>query len=201
MANLGEALSVQRALIEKVLVPAGWTYVPGKDLARAEEQVFVEPDLVAALTRLNPAIADDAIAILEQRDHGNFHVDFDALMDAMILKCADQFESGAVADVCEPRIAMTAEVALIDAAVFCTIKHRSPALEFANAIRCLFRVQLRHSPVVHILAAAHCVREMDLPVVAIVVMAHRRSHPALCHYGMSFAKQRLADQRRSRAAG
>ena len=115
-------------------------------------------------------------------------------MDAVVLQCADQFEAGAVADVCEPRIAVAAEISLQDLAVFRAVENRSPGLELADAVRRFLRVQLGHSPVVDILAAAHRVGEMDLPVVAVVDVAHRRRHPALGHHGVRLAEQRLADQ-------
>ena len=89
---------------------------------------------------------------------------------------------------------MSAKVALVDAAIRRPVEHRTPALKLADAIGCFFGVKLGHSPVIYILAASHRVGKMDLPVVAIVVVAHRRRHPALGHYSVSLAKQRLADQ-------
>ena len=41
-----------------------------------------------------------------------FHVNVNALMDAMILKRSNHLEPGAIADVSEPRVSMPAEVAL-----------------------------------------------------------------------------------------
>ena len=35
------------------------------------------------------AAADDTIAVFQQRDHRDFHMDVDTLMDAVILKCAN----------------------------------------------------------------------------------------------------------------
>jgi hypothetical protein len=55
---------------------------------------------------------NDAVAVFEQRDDRVFHVDFDTLMDAVVLERANQFQARAVADVGESRIAVTAEIAL-----------------------------------------------------------------------------------------
>ena len=71
--------------------------------------------------------ARDAIAVLEQCEHGALHVHVDAPVDAVILQRADHLEPRAVADVREPRIAVAAEVALEDAAVRRAIEQRAPA--------------------------------------------------------------------------
>ena len=121
-------------------------------------------------------------------------MDVDALVDAVILQRADHLEAGAIADVREARIAVAAEVALQDPAVLGAIEDRAPRLELAHAIGRLLRVQLRHAPVVQVLAAAHRVGEVDLPVVALVDVAHRGGHAALGHDGVRLAEQRLADE-------
>ena len=112
---------------------------------------------------------------------------------AVILQRPDQLEAGAIADVREARIAMPAEVALQDAAVRRAVEDGAVALQLAHAIRRFPGVQLRHPPVVHVLAAAHRVGEVDLPVVAIVDVAERRGHAALGHHGVRLAEERLAD--------
>jgi hypothetical protein len=112
----------------------------------------------------------------------------------VILQRANQLEAGAVADVSQARVAMTAEIALIDAAVRRAIEHGAPALELAHAIGRLLRMQLRHPPVVDVLAAAHRIGEVHAPAVAIVVVGHRRRHAAFRHYGVRLAQQRLADE-------
>jgi hypothetical protein len=55
-------------------------------------------------------------------------------------------------------------------------------------------VQLRHAPVVHILATTHGVREVHLPVVAVVDIRKGGGNPAFGHDGVRFAEQRLADE-------
>ena len=119
--------------------------------------------------------ADNAAAVLEQRDDRDFHIHLNALVDAMVLQSSYQFKTGSVTDVCEPRVTMSAEVSLQYLAVCCPVKDRSPRFEFPNPIGGFFRVQLGHSPVVDVLAAAHRVGEMHLPVVAVVDV--RRAPP------------------------
>ncbi len=151
-------------------------------------------DLEATALALVGEHAGDAIAVLEQRDHGVLHVHVDALMDAVILQGADHLEAGAIADVREARIAVPAEIALENAAVGRAIENRAPGLEFAHAIGRLLGVKLGHAPVVDVLAAAHGVGEMDAPVVAIVHVGERGGDAALGHHGVGLAEERLADQ-------
>lgn len=81
MSNIVEA-AVQAALVERLTRPdLGWTFVAGPVVHRSLDSVLVESDVIAALTRLNPAIAeepdrvDEALprlraAILAVRDDG-----------------------------------------------------------------------------------------------------------------------------------
>ena len=121
-----------------------------------------------------------------------FHVDFHALVDAVVLQRADHFQTGAVADVGEARIAMAAEVALQNAAVFRAVEERAPGFQFAHAVRRFLGVQFGHAPVVEVLAAAHGVGEMDAPVVAVVDIGHGGGDAAFGHDGVGFAEQRFA---------
>ena len=58
MAGFSEANSVQAPILA-LLRAAGWTHIPGEKLNRAEEQPSVESEVVAALARLNPSVAED----------------------------------------------------------------------------------------------------------------------------------------------
>ena len=58
-----EKNTVQAALVQ-LLVDAGWTYVPGKDLPRNTSQVFLESDLRAAIEQLNSALVGRTDAVL-----------------------------------------------------------------------------------------------------------------------------------------
>jgi hypothetical protein len=106
-------------------------------------------------------------------------VKVDALVDPVILKRPDELEPGAIADMCQPRVTMAAEVALIDQSVGGAIEHCAPLFELTHALRGLFRMELCHAPLVQELSATHRVAEMDLPVVAPVHVTERRGHAAL----------------------
>lgn len=58
MSGLDERHSVQQPIVDR-LVELGWTHVPGEQLGREIEQVFLEADLVAGLCRLNPLIEEE----------------------------------------------------------------------------------------------------------------------------------------------
>ena len=137
--------------------------------------------------------ADDALAVLEQREDRVLHVDVDALMDAVVLQRADHLQPGAVADMREARIFVAAEIALEDAAVLRAVEDGAPGFQFAHAVGRFLRVQLGHAPVVDVLAAAHGVGEMDLPAVALIDIGQRRRDAALGHDGVGLAEQRFAN--------
>jgi type I restriction enzyme R subunit len=58
-----EKTTVQDALVQ-LLVDAGWTYVPGKELPRTTAQVFIESDLHVAIEELNPELVGRTDAVL-----------------------------------------------------------------------------------------------------------------------------------------
>ena len=60
-------------------------------------------------------------------------------------------------------------------------------------------MKLRHAPVVEEFSAAHGVAEMRAPIVGFVDVGHRRGEAAFGHYGVGFAKQRLANHADARA--
>lgn len=57
MGKLNESTTTQAFVIDH-LKQAGWHHVPGKDLEREHEDVFLEGGLLDAIERLNPAIDD-----------------------------------------------------------------------------------------------------------------------------------------------
>ena len=109
-----------------------------------------------------------AAIVLQQRDDRALHVHLDALVDAVVLQGADHLQPGAVAHVRQAGILVTAKVSLQDAAVPRAIEQRAPRLQLAHALRRLLGMQFGHAAVVHVLAAAHGIREVHLPVVALV---------------------------------
>lgn len=56
-SGFGEESTVQRLVVE-TLAGVGWEHVPASELGRASDDVLIEQDLVDALVRLNPAIAE-----------------------------------------------------------------------------------------------------------------------------------------------
>ncbi len=166
---------------------------PADAARRQHDRLGAEQDETTefALVGEGPA---DPLAVLQQIDDGALHVHVDALVDAVILQRADHLQAGAVADVGQPRVGVAAEVALEDPAVLGAVEQRAPGLELAHAVRRLLGVQLRHAPVVEVLAAAHRVGEVHPPVVAVVDVGQRRGHAALGHHGVGLAEQGLADQ-------
>nr|WP_176704686.1 HsdR family type I site-specific deoxyribonuclease [Arthrobacter sp.]AXV46305.1 Type I restriction enzyme R protein, HsdR family type I site-specific deoxyribonuclease [Arthrobacter sp.] len=58
MAVFNESNTVQAPVLD-LLVAAGWKYIPGNQLDRHEEDPFMESELRAALSRINPAIAEE----------------------------------------------------------------------------------------------------------------------------------------------
>jgi hypothetical protein len=132
------------------------------------------------------AVAELALVVLLQRDD-------------LLLHGADQLETGAVADVRQPRVLVPAEVALADLAVLGAVEERAVGLQLPDAVRGLLGVQLGHARVVEELAAAHRVAEVDLPVVLGVHVAHRGGGTALGHHRVRLAEQRLREDRRPHA--
>ncbi len=143
--------------------------------------------------------AGDAPVIFQQGQDGGFHVNFHPEVDSVILQSADHFEASAVADVRQARIAVSAEVALQNAAVLGAIEERAPGLELADAIGRFFGVQLRHAPVVDVLAAAHGIGEMHFPVIALIDVGHGRGDTAFGHDGVRFSEETLGDYADTRA--
>ena len=89
---------------------------------------------------------------------------------------------------------MAAEVALQDPAIGGAVEDGAPGFELADAVGSFLGVELGHAPVVDVLAAAHGVGEVDLPVVAVIDVGQGGGDAALGHDGVGLAQQRLAHQ-------
>ena len=191
---------------ERVTVAGAFPRVAGNleraaKSARGDDDGLGLEDLEAAALAIVAEGADDAVAVLEQADDGPFHVDGDALVDAVVLQGANHLEAGAVADVGEARETVAAEIALRNLALLGAIEHGAPGLEFPHARGSFLGVELGHAPVVDVLAAAHGIGEVDFPVVAVINVAHRRRHAALGHDGVRLAEERFADEADGDAGG
>jgi hypothetical protein len=110
----------------------------------------------------------------------------DALMNTVILKRPDHLQARAIADVSQSWIFVSAEVSLQDLSIFSSIEDRAPCFQFANAGRGFFSMELRHTPIVDVLAAAHRIGEMDFPVISAVCGAQRGGNAAFSHHGVGF---------------
>ena len=201
--ELGAGSIGQRVAVAGALPAVAGHLVGAADAAGCQDHRLGLEQVEAAALAVVAQRAGDAAVVEDELDDGVLHVHGGAQVDGVVLQRADQLEPGAIADVGQPRIAVAAEVALVDAAVGRAIEHGAPTLELADPVRRFPGVQLRHAPVVQVLAAAHRVGEVHLPVVAIVVVAHRRGHAALGHHRVGLAEQRLADEpdRHAGAAG
>ncbi|WP_246199836.1 type I restriction endonuclease subunit R [Arthrobacter zhaoguopingii] len=58
VAGFNESSTVQAPVLD-LLVRSGWKHIPGSLLDRHTEDTFIEADLISALARLNPAIAEE----------------------------------------------------------------------------------------------------------------------------------------------
>ena len=84
---------------------------------------------------------------------------------------------------------MAAEISLKDAAIAGAIKHGAPLFQLADALGRLLGVNLRHSPLVEILASFHRIAKMRFPIVAGVDVGQRRGDASLGHHGVRFSQQ------------
>ena len=155
----------------------------------------------------------DSVAVFDQVGDGALVEHLDASLvvaelglvlllqrDDLLLQGADDLQARAVADVRKPRVGVAAEVALADAPVLGAVEQRAIGLQLPHPVGRLLGVQLSHPPVVQELPAAHGVAEMDLPVVLLVGVTHRRGAATLGHHGVGLAEQRLTDHRDLQAA-
>ena len=163
------------------------------DAAAGEHhRLGAEHDEAAVLAPVGKRTNDTAAVDEEARDRA-LHEDLEALVDAVVLKRADHLEPRAVSDVGEPRSGVPAEVPLEDSSVLGAVEDGAPVLELAHAVGRFLGVELRHTPVVELLAAEHGVAEMDLPGVLGIHVRERRGDAPLGHHRVRLAEERLAD--------
>jgi hypothetical protein len=135
------------------------------------------------------------VTILQQVRHRALVVELHAAVHAVVLERADHLEAGPVSDVRETGVCVAAEVALEDPAIRRAVHHGAPCFQLANPFGRLLRVQLRHAMIVQVLTATHGVREVDLPVVALVDVRESGGDAAFGHHRVRLAQQRLRDDR------
>ena len=186
-----------RGDLERLADPAG-----GHDhRGRLEQDEVAAFPVIAERTRDRVAVFDQLgdRALGEDLDPGlvvtELGVVFLLQRDDLLLHRADQLQAGAVADVRQPGVGVSTEVALADLAVFEAVEQRAVGLQLPNPVGCLFGVQLGHPPVVQELPTAHRVAEVGLPVVLRVGVTHRRRAAALGHDRVGLTEQRLGHHR------
>src|SRR6478672_2988674 len=114
-------------------------------------------------------------------------------MYSVILQCSNHLEPSSIAHVRESWIFVAAEVPLQNATILRAIEHRAPRLELSHTSWRFLRVQLGHPPIVDVLSAAHRVREMHFPVVAVINIGQRRRDAAFRHDGERLAEKTFAN--------
>jgi hypothetical protein len=129
----------------------------------------------------------------QQRRDRALHVDVDARRHDPVLEGPDHLQPGAVADVGQARVGVTAERPLEDPAVARPVEHGAPALQLTDPVRRLLCVELGHPRIVQELAADHRVAEVGLPGVLLGDVGQRRRDATLGHDRVGLAEQRLAD--------
>jgi hypothetical protein len=128
----------------------------------------------ARKTRKRPALTivtertDYSSVLFQQNENGAFHVHIDPLMHTVILQRSNHFQARAITDMCEPRIFVTAKIALENASIFRAIEDCAPSFELAHPVWRFLRVQLGHPPIIDVLAAAHGIGEMHFPTVTVI---------------------------------
>ena len=143
-------------------------FVGAANATSREDDCFGAENLEASALALIPESADYSVAIFQQGKNRMFHVDLDSLMNPVILKRADHFQAGAIADMRETGIFVTAEIPLQNPAVLCPIENCAPSFKLPHTVRRFHGVQFGHAPVIDVLATAHGIGEMHLPVVPLI---------------------------------
>ncbi len=143
--QLGPGVVGERVAVAGVFPRIARDLVRLADAAGRQDDRLRPEDGPAAAFAIVGQRSGNAAAVEQELDDRPLHVHADALVNAVILQRADQFEAGAVADVGQPRILVAAEVALQDSAVLGAIENGSPGFQFANALGGFLGVQARPS--------------------------------------------------------
>src|SRR6185369_17372926 len=102
----------------------------------------------------------NTITIFEQTDNGILLIDFNTLMNTMILQCTDHLQACAITHMREARIFMPTEIALKNSSVWCSVEHSTPRFKLTHMIRRLLHKNFNHAPVVEVLTTTHRVCKM-----------------------------------------
>src|SRR5947208_12092920 len=116
-------------------------FVGAADATGREHDRFGAENPEASALALITESAHYAVAIFQQRKNRMFHVHIDSLMNPVILKRTDHFQAGAIADMRETGIFVTAEIPLQNPAILCPIENCAPSFKLADAVRRFHAVQ------------------------------------------------------------
>ena len=103
-------------------------FVRFADSTSGENDRFRLKNFEMAALAIVPECADNAIAILQQRDDARLHVHIDPLMYAVILQRPNHFEARTIAHVRKSWILMAAKIPLENATIPRAIEHGAPRL-------------------------------------------------------------------------
>ena len=106
---------------------------------REDHRLRAEGDELAGLAPIADR-AGHALTVGEEMTQRALHEHVDALRDGVVLQGADHLEAGAVSDVRQPRVPVTAEITLENEAVLGAVEQRAPLLELEHALGRLLRV-------------------------------------------------------------
>src|SRR6266478_4473115 len=98
--------------VSGVLPTIAGDFVGAADATGREDDCFGAENLEASALALIAESADYAVAIFQQGKNRIFHVDINSLMNPVILKCADHFQAGTIADMRKTGIFVAAEIPL-----------------------------------------------------------------------------------------
>src|SRR5437016_11398982 len=106
----------KRVAVASVFPTVACDFVSAADATGREYDRFGAENLEASALAFIAESADYTVAIFQQGKNRMFHVHIDSLMNPVILKRADHFQAGAIANVRKSRIFMTAEISRYDPA-------------------------------------------------------------------------------------
>ena len=164
-------------------------FVSPSNASRRQHDGFGAKQVKSPALAIVAKCSRDAIAILQQCDDRVFHEHVETEMYAVVLQRTDHLQSRPIANMRQPGIAMSAKIALQNAAIARAIEQGTPGFEFAHTCRSFLGMELRHAPVIQILASAHRVSKVNAPAVPVVHICHGRGYSTLCHYGMRLAEK------------
>src|SRR5882757_10266992 len=138
----------ERQAIAGVLPAIAGDLEGAPDAASGHHHGVCLPHTEVALFAIISAGSYNAARVQQEAEHGALHLDIHAAVDAVVLQGANHLQAGAIADVRQPGIFLTAKVSLQNTPVFGAVEQCAPGFQFAHALGRLFGVQLRHAPVV-----------------------------------------------------